>query len=305
MPEQDLFKKNLQAVLLASFGWALFVISDTTVKWLSQYYGISQIICLSNALGIFISLAWLLKKYGMAGFQSPYLKWHLIRGATIIGTAYFVLKSLSLIPLADFYGIVFLNPMLLSIFSFFLYGEKIGWHRAAAIIVGFIGVLILAGPQFSHYNAGILYAFCAVFFICGSSLCVRKMRDERKLPLYAFFPMVFGFLFFLPAAVVNFTPPPVFDLVINLSLAPVVVIAIVALAMGFAKTSEIAIVAPFHYTQIIWGAALGYLIFGDIPSWTTVLGIILIAGGGIYLLYREHALHKKALAQSFSDPAPP
>lgn len=304
MPDET-FKQSVQAVGLAAFGWFLFVITDTIVKWLTADYGVAQILCVSSALGMVLSAAWIFIQHGPAGFKTPYLKWHLLRAATIVGTAWFVINSLALIPLADFYGIIFLNPMLLSILCFFIYGEKIGWHRATAIITGFIGVLVLAGPQFDHYNTGITYALIAVLFVSSSALIIRKMRDEKTLPLYSLFPMTFNFLIFLPGTVMNYTPAPPGDLALILICAPLAMVAMVALASGLAKAPEVSIVAPFHYTQIIWGAVLGYLIFGDVPTWTTALGTALIVGGGIYLLHREHAQHKKKVAEGFADPLGP
>lgn len=289
--QDSVFKSNISAIALCVTGWTAWVFTDTISKYLTQDYSIAQIICLANIITAIVTFIWLIKSHGLQSLKTPLLKLHLLRGLSIVGTAYCVVSAIARIPLADFYGIIFLSPLVFLFAAHFLLKEMIGWHRILASVVGFGGVLILAGPQFNGYNTGITFAMIAVLFVCANSFFVRKMKDEPALPLFAFFPALFNAVVFLPFMAMDFRMPEAIHIPLFLVFAPLIVTGLIAFTLGFNRATETAIVMPFHYTQMIWGVALGYLLFGDVPTVTTIIGSAIIIGSGLYIIWREHQLH--------------
>lgn len=286
------FKNVLQAVGLVFAGYSFFAVNDALTKWLIRSYPLSEVIFISGGCGAAIIAALILFKYGWRGFLSPNTHWHLTRGVCIALSTFCVVHALSLIPLADFYSIVFLSPLAMAVMSHFFLNERIGWHRFIAIIAGFCGILVLAGPQFENPNPGFLFALVSVLFVSGNGIFARLVRHENNKLLYAFYPMAGNALFNLPLTLPDFQTPAAADIPLMALLVVFGICGILCYTMGFARAPETALVAPIHYTQILWGVAFGYVLFGDVPSLNTLAGATIIIGAGLYLLWREHINHR-------------
>lgn len=301
---QTSFRESLDAVLFASFGWFLFCVCDAMAKHLSGHYSAFEILALTGVSGLILSGAWILGQHGWAGFKTPKWNWYLLRGLSQSGSSYFVIKSLYLIPLADFYGIIFMTPMVMTLLAALFLKEKIGAYRIGAIAVGFIGVLIIAGPSFDSGNAGYLYALMGVGCASLSGIFVRKIGRDPVLARYAFYPFLVYTLIFVP--MILFTgfeiPTDPVDLTLLAFFAPVSLLGLLGYSVGFARARDTALVAPFHYTQMIWGALFGFVFFGDIPALTTFAGAGLIILAGLLVIWREHALHRKNAVAAIKSP---
>jgi S-adenosylmethionine uptake transporter len=202
-------------------------------------------------------------------------------------TSFCVVHSFARIPLADFYGIVFLSPMVIALMSALFLKERIGLHRFIAIILGFSGVIILAGPQFETMNVGIIFALISVLFISANAILLRKIGHENTLLIFAFYPVLFSALLNAPFVFNNYIPIDASHSLLYLSLVPLVLIGVIGLALGFRLAPETSVVAPFHYLQIIWGVIFGYYLFNDVPSASTIVGASIIVIAGFYLIMRE------------------
>ncbi|MEM6780228.1 MAG: DMT family transporter [Pseudomonadota bacterium] len=281
-------------ILLNILGWSSYAGADVLGKYLSQDYGISQILMIASSIAATFLASWIVIQKGWRGFLSPALKWHLIRGFLVFGTSFFVMNSISRIPLADFYGITFTAPFLLLILIAVFLKEHVGWHRWLAVGIGFVGVIVLAGPEFSNLNIGYIYGALAVLCISFSAIVIRKIGRDEYLPLYGVYPPLFIAVLNAPAGLANFTPVALFDIGLFALYGSFVIGGLLMTTYSMAKIKEMAIVAPFQYTQIIWGVLFGYFLFGDIPVKTTYIGLILIIGAGLYMIYREHKVYRSA-----------
>lgn len=287
----------LHAIILTLYGFSAFAFGDTAAKWLVQSYSVHQILATSSLIALVPITPWIVLRSGLKGFGTDKLKLHLIRGFVTSCIALFVVNALAHLPLADFYGIVFLSPMVVLLLSVLFLGEKIGLARILTVIAGFAGVIIIAGPQFAHANIGILFALGGMLCISTGSILVRKIGAATGGPLFAFYPSLFIFLVNAPLAVFDFTVPQAGDAALFLLHGALILMGHFGVSLGFARTPETAIVAPFHYVQMLWGVIFGYLLFSHIPSLSTLTGSALIIGSGLFLIYREHRAHvTRALA---------
>lgn len=282
----------LHAICLVTLGYSIFAFSDAITKWLTAGYGMSQILATSSFVGLFVTGTWIVRKKGWQGFKSPRLRWHIYRGICVSLISLSVVQAVSLTPLADFYAIIFLSPLTVLILSYFFLGEPIGAHRALAVITGFLGVLVLVGPQFGHLNLGIIITFMCMSFVSISVILIRKVGQDY-LPLYGFYPALIIFTINAPMAVMEFTMPDLQGAIMFMLYAPLILMGQLILSVGFARAPETSVVTPFHYIQMLWGVILGYFLFSEVPSLATLAGSSLIIGSGLYLIWREHKLHKK------------
>jgi drug/metabolite transporter (DMT)-like permease len=292
-PDKDHLKKALIAILLCVGGWFAFSVCDATSKWLTSTYSVSQIVFMSSLPITILSAFIIFMKGGLSGFNTLDLKWHIARAVSVVLTAVFVVNALKTIPLADFYGITFLSPFITALLAALFLKEHLGWHRMMAIIFGFGGVLVIAQPQFATYSIGLVFALGATLSISGTSIVLRKMKSNESLFLFSFFPSFANSIFHAPGTIQNFVMPTFFDAGIFTILTISVMVGLLLLATGLRKAPIYSVVAPFHYTQIVWGITLGYLIFGDLPTPTTLAGIGIIVCSGIYMIWREYQMHKK------------
>jgi S-adenosylmethionine uptake transporter len=284
------FRDLLRVVLVAIAGWACFCCVDMLTKYLTLSYDFTIVVGLTAPLGLLLSGSIIFFRDGFDGFRSPRWRWHVARGVNVMFTTMCVVNAVARIPLTDFYGLVFIAPILLMLLSVPLLGEKIGWRRLMAALVGFGGVLIIAGPQFQHYNSGILFSLAAAVFVANNGLIVRKIGREPKVLLFAFFPCIFNSLVYLPFVISHFTLPHLGEIPVFLAVPPCVLSGLTLYSWSMSRASEVAVVAPFHYTQILWGALFGWFIFGDVPAATTVAGAMIVVGAGLYIIWREYCV---------------
>jgi S-adenosylmethionine uptake transporter len=280
-------KNSMPAIIIAIWGWSAFAIADTISKYLTQSYQVHQIIFINSLIGCIATFLWIYTKHGKASFFSKKWKWHLIRAACVAATAFFIVNALARIPLADFYGIIFLSPMLTAFFSSLLLGEKVHKTTVISIILGFIGVLVLAGPKFQTFNIGIIFAIIGAFAVAINAIIIRKIGTEETPLLFAFFPFLANVILYAPFALTSYQSIAPNDWLLYLSLPPVVILGMVTLSIGYMKAPSASVIAPFHYIQVLWGVTFGYILFNDIPSLSTIIGASIIIMAGLFLIIKE------------------
>jgi S-adenosylmethionine uptake transporter len=293
------FRQSLGAIGLACFGWLMFSLCDATTKSLAADLPVIHIIAINNLIGMVLSGGWILARYGWRGFINPKWKLYVVRGIMGCTAGFLIIHSLKLIPMSDFYGIIFLNPMVVTLLAVFFLNERIGWHRIAAIIVGFIGVMIIAGPAYNDGNTGYLLALIAVVFTSGNAIIIRKIGQEKIKTHYAFFPMLTCTIITMPFMLADFSLPHDMPTIGLLALLPLMSLTgLIVFTIGLSRARDTSVVMPFHYTQMVWGALLGLIIFGDVPTLTTIAGSLVIAAAGLMVIWREHVHHRQIASNS-------
>ena len=284
--------RTFRAIFLVVAGYFCFNIADLCSKLLQNHYTLYQVLGTSSLLGLLITTTWILALHGRAAFIPQNVKLHALRGLSVMGTGYFMVSALKTLPLADFYGIIFIMPFIVMVMAVVLLKEHVGWRRWSAAVVAFTGILIIAGPQFNNMGMGIIHAFLGAVCAAINIILLRKINHGGPIAIYAFYPFIFIFIMSMTGLFLEGGPRPVqtSDIPLFLLHGPVVVIAITCISIGFAKAPETAIVAPFHYTQILWGIMFGWIFFEALPTATTWVGLTLVAAAGLYSLWREYKI---------------
>jgi drug/metabolite transporter (DMT)-like permease len=284
--------RTLSAIFLVIVGYLGFNVADLCSKILQDHYSIYQVLGTSSLLGLIITATWLKTKHGWSAFFPSNIKLHIVRAFLVLGTAYFMVASLKTLPLADFYGIIFIMPFMVMMMAVLLLKEHVGWRRWTAAAVAFLGVLIIAGPQFNNIGQGIIFAFMGAFFAAANIIALRKIGHGLPLALYGIYPFTLLIVFSMIGLIAtdSYVPVRIEDVPMFLTHGPSVVFAMICMSTGYAKAPETAIVAPFNYTQIIWGILFGWIFFQNLPTTTTWAGLSLVVLAGLYSLWREYKI---------------
>lgn len=279
---------NMLPIFLACLGYAVFTIGDTLIKTLTASYHYAQVVFMTSVclFSITIITGGLLS--GRAAFrtQKPWL--HAFRGILFLIGYALNIYALKHLPLSTFYAFIFTFPIWSAILASYLLKDHIDARRWIAIIAGFCTVLYMMSPTEAVAHPAMLAALTSGFLLALSFNLVRGMGQSESRYLFVLSEACFAIVFSTPLMLMNFIAPTTTHALISICIAVCVLIGMQSLTAAFQKASSAATVASFHYSQMIWGAILGYLFFQEIPTVTTVTGSALLTVIGLFLIYDEY-----------------
>jgi len=287
----------MQAGIYATLAYFLFALSDGFAKLLMADGWERSMVLVITSLPSLIALSlFMIKRHGCKkALKTNYKTLHIIRSSALIGVTYFVFKALQNLQLADFYGVVFSTPLVVTLAAFIFFKERITLTEIIIILIGFSGTLVVVQPDFNDFNIGYLYGFGSVICITVAALSVRKIGREED-------PYLFVIYANLGITLANIGPALYYGLPSEVTLINIGVLAIycftipaaiLVLSAVFSRAPSLAAVAPFQYSQIIWGTLFGYFVFHDIPSFTTIIGSTIVISCGLYILFYHQRQNKK------------
>ena len=192
------------------------------------------------------------------------------------------------LPLADAYALVFTGPLWVTALSVPLLGEKVGWRRWTAVAVGFAGVLVALRPGFGGFDPGQLAALTASFCFSLSLIVLRRLGHGESSPALIASLLAAVLVISIPGMLTAFRPPDPADLALIALNGMLVGTAHIGLVLAFRQAPP-SIIAPFQYSQMIWGVVFGLLVFGTSPDAASMIGAGIIIASGLYTLWREAA----------------
>ena len=278
--------RTRQAILTICAGVAFLSMNDAIAKLLVERYDPIQIVFLRNLIALPMVSAVVMCKIGISGFVSNHLRVHAIRGLLMLGGAYMFFKGLEDLALAEATALVFSAPIFITALSVPLLGETVGWRRWGAVLVGFIGVLIIVRPGGATFQPASLYVIGTAGLYALFMISARFLGPRESMWTMMFFVMLFPMLYAAPLAFVVWVPVQVSDLPFLLALALFGTLGITLIGQAF-RFAPAAVVAPFDYTALIWATLFGWLIWGDTPEMWTLAGAAVIVVSGIFIVIRE------------------
>ncbi len=279
-----------RAIGLYSFAILMLSVMDVLIKWLSAEYSTVQIVVFRSGFGLVPVLFMVARSGGLTALKSRRWPAHLLRGVIGLATALCFFYAFSVMPLADAYAIAFAAPLMITALSVPMLGETVGLRRWLAVIIGFVGVVVMLRPGTAGIgemlNVGTIAAIAGTLFFSLTLILIRKLSRTETSAAIVFHSstVVFaGSLILLPF---GFAMPGWEDFLL---LALVGLLGGVGgLAMAEAlRHASVAILAPFDYTAMIWAVAFGYVLWADLPDVWTLTGSAIVVGSGLYILHRE------------------
>jgi drug/metabolite transporter (DMT)-like permease len=301
----DPARQRLRAIGFMLLAVALFSGLDATAKFLATREGLGtgQIVW-SRFIGQFVLLLVLVPAFGLmsarAMFTTTRLGLQLLRSVLMVATTAFNFMALKYLRLDQTVTIVFLAPLMVALLAGPLLGEWVGRRRMAAIMVGFIGVLIAVRPGLGIMHPAVLYSFAAMLAYALFMLLTRHMAQFDPPLVTLFYSMFVGTFAGIPFAIADWQAPA--DTLSWVLLGSLGVLGGLGhwLFLHAYRLAPASAIAPFLYMQLLTMVAFGYVVFGDLPDVWTLAGAALIVASGVYLVHREHRL-----AREMVDAAPP
>lgn len=283
------FRENLRGILSVSACNLLFLINDAFLKVASEELPLSEILFLRGLL-VTPFLLVLVLATGAHHQIALLANWPVFfRTLAEVCAAFLFLQALFHIPIANANAILQIVPLMITAAGAVFLGEAVGWRRWTAIAVGFVGVLIVVRPGLSGFDAFSLYAVAAMFFITLRDMTTRIMPAGLPALLVALvtgaavglsgpaFGLALGDQWVMPSG-------GTLALILG---AVVFLIGGYITAVDFMRHGDIAVVAPFRYTVIIFAMIVGYIVWGEVPDLLMLVGTAIIIATGVYTFQRE------------------
>ena len=276
----------VRAILMALGAYASFSLMDTLVKLLSERFHPVQLACFVATAGLIPPVAAALVRRDPHALASRARRLQLVRGLLMLLGGVAAFASYALLPLADAYAIGFTQPLIVTALAWPLLGERVGARRWAAVLVAFLGVLIVLRPGAGVIGLGaaaaLLNALCNGFAIA----LIRRAHAREPAEAFAFWGnavIATGTALALPWFWVTPTLPEL-GLFLMAGLLGGSSFLVLAHAV---KLAPAATVAPFQYSQMTYAILVGLFVFHDVPDPLTLVGAAVIIASGLYVLHQE------------------
>ncbi len=298
--------RGIAFILVAVFCMS---VNDMTIKILSGDYPLHQMVFVRSAIGICFSLAILQAEGGVRQLKTDRPGLHVLRGLLIVIANMAFFAALAALPLATATALFFVAPLLITLLSVPFLGETVGPRRMAAVIVGFLGVLVMQRPWAEPGEVGrlvLVLPLVAALAYASMQVLTRRLRASALASVMAIYIqgmfLIVGALFWLVAGDGRFAEGLESESLIFLLRAWVwptaedwplfLLIGLMSAVIGYSiseayRSADAAAVAPFEYLALAMAIFWGWAVFGELPGPEVMAGIALVAGAGLYVFLRE------------------
>ncbi len=259
---------------------------DAALKSLAAHYPPLQIVFMRAVVALIFVLGYTWAGPGFGQIRArrkPALLGRAMLNMFVLALFVMALKRM---PLADATAVAFAAPFLITAFSAWLLGERVGVHRWGAVLVGLCGVLIIVRPGAGMLSSGALFALGAAFayaLAMISSRALSRTESNTAIVVYNLAGMAVAAGLLMPFVWVSLR---VEDLWLIAFVGATGAIGQLLITQAY-RLAPAAVIAPFDYTALIWAVGLGYIFWGDLPGTRVIAGIVVVIGSGLYILHRE------------------
>jgi drug/metabolite transporter (DMT)-like permease len=267
-------------------GSALVTLNDAIAKWLTASYPVGQILCIRGAFFFVPIVYFVWRAGGMKMLRVHSISGQIGRAILFVVASVFFVSAVGLMPLPTVIALTFTAPLFVTALAPTVLGEQVGWRRWMAVIVGFVGVLVIVRPFQESWSWVALLPVIGA--LCGAlrDMLTRQITARESsvsILFYGALAVVLVSLLSLPFGWKWISGP---DLLLFAVQGFVMGTAHYLMIESF-RMAEAALVAPFKYTGFIWAVIYGAAIWGDYPDRWTILGALVILASGLYILHRE------------------
>ena len=286
---------------------AMFILSlqDIAIKWIGGDYPVLEIVIFRNLVALPCTLVIFRLEGGRGLPTTQRHKLEYVRGFLLFLSFTTYMMGLAALPLADVAAIRNSAPLFITFLSVVMLGETVGPRRWLALIVGFMGVLLIIRPGAATFNLGSVFVLLATLFYALNIMITRRLRTTDSSATMAYYStLIYLIAAFVLAPLVVFVGevpdahpsiafllrpwavPTLLDLVIMSGLGLIWASGMYLIARAY-SLAQASVAAPFEYVALLFSVMWGVLIWQEIPTWVTWVGASLTILSGVYILYRE------------------
>jgi drug/metabolite transporter (DMT)-like permease len=303
-------------IILKILSALAFTLMSAGIKRLGDTYPTGELVFFRSAFAILPLLVWLAWRGDLINaIRTTNVPGHLLRG--IIGGCgmFSGFVALTYLPLPDTVAIGYAAPLITIVLAAVVLKETVRAYRWSAVILGFVGVLIMLTPHLSAGNIarglsggpaiGALFALLAAFCAAGAQIQVRRLTQSEKTGAIVLYFSLLTTGFGLFTAMFGWRMPDFGDFVLMVCVGIVGGIGQILLTQSY-RYADASLVAPFEYTTMVWALLIGWFVFGDLPRPIVILGAAIVALAGLFVIWRERQLgiqRRKEMEAAFQRPA--
>ncbi len=273
---------------------ASLTLLDAGVKWLTSDYAVPQIAFIRYLFGLALAVILASRMGGLGTLATRRPFGHGLRSLFNLATMIAFYYALKLMPIADTMAIAFAAPLFMTALSVVLLKEKVGWRRWSAVTVGFLGVILILQPSGSGMTFGAVLALVSAFLYALTLITSRQLSSTEPSHSILFYYSIGVLVMTGIAGLLGETLLPSWQWA-PLRLADLWIFALVGIAGSFGqfflnqafRYGEVSMLAPIEYTGLLWGILYGVVLWGEWPTWVTLVGASVVAGSSLYIAHRE------------------
>jgi len=269
-----------------AMGMFLFSGVDTMGKFLTETVHPVQIVWFRQ-LGLFLGVVVLISMRGRSVLASSNPKLQIGRGVLAACSATLFIVGVSYVPLADAVAITFVAPFMVTVMGALILREPVGIRRWTAVVIGFIGTLIVIRP-----GMGVIHPAAVLLIVAASAFALRQVLsrilagEDKTQTTVAYTAIVSWTLLTIPLPFIWQNPSSGLEIALLIAMAVVAAFAEILVIMAL-DAAQAVVVAPVQYSLLIWGTFYGFIVFGQLPDAWTWIGALIIVATGLYTLNRE------------------
>jgi S-adenosylmethionine uptake transporter len=269
-----------------ALGMFLFSGVDTMGKFLTETVHPIQIVWFRQ-LGLLLGVVVLIGVQGRAVLVSSNPKLQIGRGVLAACSATLFIVGVSYVPLADAVAITFVAPFMVTVMGALILREPVGVRRWTAVLVGFIGTLIVIRP-----GMGVIHPAALLLIVAATAFALRQVLsrilagEDKTQTTVAYTAIVSWTLLTIPLPFIWQNPSSGLEIALLIAMAVVAAFAEILVIMAL-DAAQAVVVAPVQYSLLIWGTFYGFVVFGQLPDAWTWIGALIIVATGLYTLNRE------------------
>lgn len=269
-----------------ALGMFLFSAVDTQAKFLTDTLHPVQIVW-CRQLGLLLGVMIMLGLRGTEVLRTRRPRLQMIRGSLAALSATMFIIGVSFVPLADAVAVAFVAPFMVTVMAALVLREPVGLRRWSAVIIGFIGTLIVIRPGMGVIHPAIVFVLAAATLFALRQVLSRMLgATEKTSTTVAYTALTGSALLTIPLPFVWQWPQTTLEIVLLVSIGVMAGLA-EFLVIKALEVAQAVVVAPLQYSLMLWGTIYGYLVFHQFPDFWTWVGASVIVATGIYTLNRE------------------
>ena len=265
---------------------AVFNCANAASKWLVASYPVGEVLFSRSLVALLTMALFILPGAGWAVYRTQRLRAHAMRATSQVGSQTMLLIAFSLMPLAGATAIMFSSPIFSTLASAYFLHERVGAARWGVLLIGFLGVLVIANPGADSFQIGALFALGNAILFGTVVVGVRGMTATESTGTLIMYQLTLLTAAYSLALPFGFIMPTGFDalLMIGSGVGNGAAQYLWTRAIHLAPTSA---VVPFQYLQLVWAMLLGFAIWGDLPTAGLLIGSAVVIGSGMFLFWHE------------------
>lgn len=288
---------NTRGILYMNIAMATFTLNDTFMKLVTQSIALSQAIAIRGTLTV-LALLVLARVMGVRQWQAAPPDRKLLAWRTVgeVGATLTFLLALKQMPMANLSAIMQSLPLAITLGAALLLGEEVGWRRMTAILVGFCGVLLIVRPGTEGFNGWSVVVLISVAFVVLRDLATRQFSSGLPSVTIALYSgIAVTIMGYAGLALEPWSALSIPAVLMLCGASAMLILGYLFIVMAM-RVGDVAIIAPFRYTALIWAIALGWLAFDNFPGNWTLIGAGIVVATGLYTYLREHQLQRRIAA---------